>query len=162
MTHSFVAQSIIEAPVADVFAFHERSDAFELLLPPWALGVVVRPPMSLHVGTTVQMYVGVWPLRTLIEAEHVAFERNAYFEDVMRRGPFAHWHHRHLFEPHPRGCRLTDAVEYALPVGPLGRTANAPLMRPFLRRMFTYRHRVTRRHVTGEASHRLAPAFQTS
>jgi hypothetical protein len=93
-----------------------------------------------------------------IEAEHVAYEKDALFEDVMRRGPFAHWHHRHLFSPHPGGCRLRDEIDYALPLGPLGQLVAPLVVHKRLQRLFDYRHEVTRREVLGAVEPELVPA----
>jgi hypothetical protein len=65
----------------------------------------------------------------------------------MHKGPFAHWEHRHVFLPHPDGCRLRDEIDYAPPLGWVGRLVEPIAIRPRLRKMFTYRHEVTRRAV---------------
>lgn len=140
----FVKESVLAASVEGVFAFHERVDAFELLLPPWERTEVRVPPSSLAVGTRVELRVRVGPLWIPIVAEHVAYERNRLFEDVMVKGPFTHWHHRHLFFAHPDGCRLRDEIEYAAPLGWLGRRLDPVLVRPRLQRLFDHRHAVTR------------------
>jgi ligand-binding SRPBCC domain-containing protein len=43
------------------------------------------------------------------------------------------------------GSRLRDELDYELPGGPLAPLLDHLLVRPFLRRLFTYRHAVTRR-----------------
>ena len=131
----------------EVFAFHERPDAFELLQPPWEKAQILQPPCSLEVGTVVKLRTRVGLLWIDIVAEHVAYEKNRRFEDIMTRGPFAKWHHKHLFSSHPRGCLLRDEIEYALPLGVLGRLLSPLAVVPRLKRMFTYRHEVTRREV---------------
>lgn len=143
----FVKESTFAASVADVFAFHERPDAFELLQPPWEAVEIVHPPASLAVGTRVQMRSRVGPFWTTLEAEHVAYVRNERFEDVMTRGPFRRWHHRHLFSPHERGCRLRDEIDYEPPLGWLGRAFAPLLIERRLVKMFDYRHEITRQHV---------------
>lgn len=140
----FVHESVLPASVAEVFAFHERPDAFALLQPPWERVEIVTPPASLEIGTRVEVSARIGPIWTSIVAEHVAYERNLRFEDVMRKGPFARWHHRHLFYEHADGCRLRDEVDYALPLGALGRLVEPVLVRPRLRKLFDYRHAVTR------------------
>lgn len=147
MTHTFVHESVIEAPVREVFAFHERPDALELLQPPWAKARIVKPPSSLQVGTRVILRLKVGPVPVTIEAEHVAYLEDELFEDVMRRGPFAYWHHAHRFLEHPRGCLLRDEVDYVPPLGILGRLVDPIAIRPQLERLFAYRHEVTRREV---------------
>lgn len=144
----FVKESVFPVSVEEVFAFHERPEAFELLQPPWERVDIITPPGSLEVGTRVILRAKVGPFWIPVEAEHVAYEKNVRFEDVMRKGPFAKWHHKHLFFEHGRGCLLRDEIEYAAPLGPLGRLADPIAVRPRLRRMFDYRHAVTMREVT--------------
>ena len=143
----FVHESVIEASAPEVFAFHERPDAFQLLLPPWEEAQVLQPPRSLHVGTVVKVRTRVGPLWIDVVAEHVAYEKDKRFEDVMRRGPFAKWHHKHLFLPVANGCKLRDEIDYEPPFGPLGRLVAPLAVIPRLERMFSYRHEVTRREV---------------
>ena len=119
---TFVKESVLPATVEEVFAFHERPDAFALLQPPWERVDISVPPSGLEVGTRVELRARLAPLVWVpIVAEHVAYEKNRRFEDVMRKGPFARWHHKHLFFEHPDGCRLRDEVEYEPPLGWLGR-----------------------------------------
>ncbi|MHC5212373.1 MAG: SRPBCC family protein [Planctomycetota bacterium] len=143
----FVKESVIPASREEVFAFHERADAFELLQPPWDRVEILAPPRGLDVGTRVELRTKVGPFWIAIVAEHVAYERHVCFEDVMRKGPFSRWHHRHLFFDHPEGCRLRDEIDYAPPFGWLGRLVDPLAVQPRLRRLFDYRHEVTRREV---------------
>lgn len=144
----FVFESVIPAPVTDVFAFHERADAFALLQPPFAPAKIIQPPSGLEVGTRVELKTRIAPLIWVhVVAEHVAYEKNVRFEDVMRKGPFASWHHKHLFFEHPEGCRLRDQIELTPPLGWLGRLVAPLAIRPQLRRLFRFRHEVTRRCV---------------
>jgi ligand-binding SRPBCC domain-containing protein len=143
----FVQESVIEASVEEVFAFHERPDAFALLQPPWERSEILQPPSSLAVGTVVKLRTRVGPVWVTIEAEHVGYDKNRSFEDVMRKGPFAQWHHKHLFLPNPRGCLLRDEIDYEPPLGVLGRLMVPIAVEPRLRKMFDYRHQVTRREV---------------
>lgn len=63
--------------------------------------------------------------------------------DVQRKGPFAYWYHKHLFEPTERNTTLMiDDIEYALPLGWLGELIGGRLVRARLQRMFDYRHGV--------------------
>lgn len=144
---TFVKESVIPASVPEVFAFHERPDAFERLQPPWDRVEILRPPVNLMIGTQVELRTRIGPIWIRILAEHVAYEKNVRFEDVMLKGPFAYWHHKHLFFPHPEGCRLRDEVEYRAPLGWLGRLADGIAVKPRLKRLFDYRHEVTLREV---------------
>ncbi len=144
----FVKESVFAASAAAVFAFHEAPDAFARLLPPWQTSEIVTPPTSLAVGTRVVLRTKVGPVWQTIEAEHVEFEPGRMFADRMNKGPFKHWLHRHVVTPlGPAQCKLTDDVEYELPLGALGRAVAGRFVRRELERLFAYRHDVTRRAV---------------
>lgn len=143
----FVKESVIAASVEEVFAFHERPNAFALLQPPWEQAEILLPPRSLEVGTVVKLRTKLGPLWIDVVAQHVAYEKNVRFEDVMTRGPFAKWHHKHLFFAADGGCRLRDEIDFEPPLGVLGRLSAPFAVVPRLRRMFDYRHEVTRREV---------------
>jgi ligand-binding SRPBCC domain-containing protein len=138
----FVHESRIARSPAEVFAFHERPDALARLVPPWEHLEVVQPPASLKPGTRVLLRMHLGPLKLLWEAEHTLYEPGVLFQDRMVRGPFKSWLHTHRFLPADKGaCLLRDEVEFQLPLWMLPGT---PVVLSRLRRMFNYRHRVTR------------------
>ena len=141
----FVKESRIAASAAVVFAFHEAPDAFARLLPPWQTSEIIQPPTSLAVGTRVVLRTKVGPIWQTIEAEHVEYEAGKMFADRMNKGPFARWLHRHIITPDgPNACTLTDDITYELPLGVLGRVFGGAFAKHELKRLFEYRHRVTR------------------
>jgi ligand-binding SRPBCC domain-containing protein len=143
----FVKESEFEASADEVFAFHERPDAFELLQPPWQTFEIIQPPSSLEVGTIVKLRVKVGPLWQTIVAEHVDYQPGRMFADRMVKGPFKHWLHRHMVTPlEPGRCRLTDDIEYQLPMGAAGQLFGGWFAKRSLERLFDYRHQVTREH----------------
>jgi len=75
-----------------------------------------------------------------IESRHTLYDPPHRFEDAQVRGPFRHWHHRHIIKPHPEGAMLIDDIEFEPPFALISRGF---VMRR-LRRLFAYRHRVTR------------------
>ena len=131
----------MHAPLAEVFAFHEREDALPRLSPPFPPLRVVRRTGGLQPGAEVDLRIG--PVRWL--ARHTACERNRLFVDEQVEGPFAEWVHRHEFEPVDAGTtRLTDRVTFALPGGRLVNRLLGRLVALSLAPMFRYRHRVTK------------------
>ena len=145
----FIKETVFAASVEEVFAFHERADAFALLQPPWEKAEIIEPPTSLEIGTRVVVKSRVGPVTTTIVAEHVDYEKNVRFADIMTEGPFKSWHHQHLFFAHEDGCRLRDEIDYEPPLGPLGRLFAPLVIERRLKRMFDYRHEVTKKHVEG-------------
>jgi ligand-binding SRPBCC domain-containing protein len=142
---NFVKESLIEAQPERVFAFHELPDALQRLTPPWEKARVIEPAKDLRVGSTAIIETklfGLLPVRWV--AKHTVYDPPRMFEDVQVRGPFKLWRHRHIVEPGERGAVLRDEVEYEPPLGLIGRAFAPLLILPRLRRLFEYRHRVTR------------------
>jgi len=77
------------------------------------------------------------PMRWTTEIKHV--EEGVYFVDEQRFGPYALWHHKHFFKAVDGGVELMDIVDYALPLGPLGRFAHWLFVRRQLESIFSYR-----------------------
>ncbi len=142
---TFVKESVIRAAPERVFAFHELPDALARLTPPWERARVVRAAESLRAGSRAVIETrlfGLAPLRWV--AEHTAYDPPRSFEDVQVSGPFKSWRHRHVVEPREGGAVLRDEIDFEPPLGALGRLVAPYAVLPRLRRMFDYRHRVTR------------------
>ena len=90
-----------------------------------------------------RIHLGPFSMRWL--ALHVDYEKNRLFVDDQIRGPFRRWVHRHQFSVEQGGTRLTDSVDFELPGGRIVELFLGPLAQNRLKRMFEYRHDVTRR-----------------
>jgi ligand-binding SRPBCC domain-containing protein len=148
----------VRAPFEAVWDFHSGIDGLEALTPGWMhLRVeAIEGPDGERLGedadlvpdTDIHMSMqpgGVGP-RQRWTSRITARERYAgaaYFRDVMRDGPFPHWEHTHLFYRDGDGTVVRDVLEYALPLGALGRHLG-PLGVVGFEPMFRYRHRRTK------------------
>lgn len=142
---SFIKSSLIRATPERVFAFHELPDALVRLTPPWETARVVQAAQISDVGAQAIVETrlfGIIPVRWI--ARHTAYDPPRMFEDVQESGPFHYWRHRHIIKPHADGAILSDEIEYAPPLGALGRLVEPFFIKPRLQKMFDYRHRVTR------------------
>lgn len=142
----FEYETYIAAPVEEVFAFHERPDAIELLCPPWQKLRVVRRVGGLEAGSLVEFRIWFGPLPRKWVAHHIAYEKNRLFMDEQREGPFEAWVHAHRFEPEGTGTRLIDSIEFAPPFSALSEPLMGWFMKREMRRLFEYRHRVTKEY----------------
>ena len=79
-------------------------------------------------------------MRWTTEITHV--ESRKYFVDEQRFGPYAFWHHKHFFEPIEGGVLATDIVDYALPLGFLGRIAHTMFVKQKLEHIFDFRFKI--------------------
>ncbi len=63
-----------------------------------------------------------------------------YFVDEQRSGPFAFWHHQHHFRITDLGVEMIDILNYAVPLGPVGRIANSLIVKKRILEIFSFRH----------------------
>lgn len=141
----FVKESLIHATPERVFAFHEQDNALELLLPPWETATVMQAARISEVGSRAIIDTSILgPIKVRWIAEHTRYEAPHLFEDVQIKGPFRSWRHRHIITKHPEGAMLRDEIDYEPPLGPLGKLVAPWLVEPRLRKLFEYRHQVTR------------------
>lgn len=66
-------------------------------------------------------------------------EREKYFIDEQRFGPYKFWHHQHHFRAVENGVEIRDIVNYALPFGIFGRLAHAVKVKGQLQEIFEFR-----------------------
>ena len=144
----WAASCEIDAPAEFTFDWHEQPSAFERLVPPWEPVQLARRTGSIHDGDVTELLVGHWPLKLKWIARHEHYDRPREFVDVQDAGPFSYWRHSHGVAPLESGrSRLTDSIEFRLPLGWLGRMAGTALVRRKLHRMFEWRHHITRHDV---------------
>jgi len=149
---TFFRRTRINAPAEEVFRWHTRPGAVERLTPPWESVEIIARHGGVENGAIVVLRMGLGPLSQYWVAEHRDYQEGRQFCDVQVSGPFAHWVHTHRFEPDgPSACYLEDHIEYALPLGPMGRLTGGAFVRHKLERMFTYRHRIMSEDMTTHA-----------
>jgi uncharacterized protein (TIGR01777 family) len=127
--------------VEEIFRFFEKPENLERLTPKDLGFEILTPrPIEMRAGAVIDYVVRPFGIRrrwrTLIES----YDPPREFSDVQVLGPYALWHHTHLFEPENGGTRMTDIVRYRLPLRPLGDLAS-PLVRRELERIFDFRER---------------------
>jgi len=144
----FVKESRIAAPPSVVFAFHESAGALVRLTPPWERVELIEGGGSIRPGSRVVIRTRVGPVPLRWVAEHTEYEPPRTFADRQVSGPFASWHHRHLFlDDGSGGTLLRDEVDYEPPLGWLGRLFGGGFVEKKLEKLFDYRHETTRRIV---------------
>jgi uncharacterized protein len=141
----FIATSRIDAPASEVFHWHEQAGALERLTPPWEAVELEQPPHGIRDGDRGVLRVGLGPFRIRWVLEHRDYIEGQQFRDVQISGPFHSWVHTHSFMPAgPHASILEDRIEYTLPMGHLGAVFGNWFVRRKLKRLFDYRHRITK------------------
>ncbi|HEX7176132.1 MAG TPA: SRPBCC family protein [Pyrinomonadaceae bacterium] len=101
----------------------------------------------LQLGDTVTWEAVHFFVRQRLTSKIVAYERPRMFTDEMQRGAFARWRHAHRFVERPGGTLIIDDVDFASPLGVLGKLVDAVLLESYMTR-FLVRHN---RHFKREA-----------
>ena len=127
-------ESVVDHPLAEVFAWHARPGAMRRLVPPWQPMKVVSEVDSLADGRAVLgLPAG---LRWVAQHDPTSYDPPHRFVDVLSsEGPrswppriVGRWTHTHEFSEVPAGTRVYDRID-------------APVPAAALRPMFVYRHR---------------------
>ncbi len=146
MKRIFERRVRIPASAAQVFAWHERPDALEKLIPPGDPVKAVEHTGGIRDGARVVLRIGYWPLYIRWIAMHRDYVPGEQFVDVQTSGPFKSWKHTHRVTPEGAdACILEDHIEYELPFGAIGELVMGGIARRKLNAMFDYRHQVTLR-----------------
>jgi ligand-binding SRPBCC domain-containing protein len=147
-------EQIVPREPDEVFGFFADAFNLEAITPPWLRFRIVTPgPIRMEPGALIEYRLTLHriPIRWLTRIE--VWEPGARFVDVQVRGPYRLWHHTHSFESHAGGTLVRDTVRYSLPLGPLGRLAEAAVVRRDLERIFDFRYaEVARRLGAGRTS----------
>jgi ligand-binding SRPBCC domain-containing protein len=163
MKHSLRTVQWVPYPASKVFAFFADPRNLPPLMPAWQKARIEEMtliPARDQWGNTMKTPVAAagsrititfravpkLPIRMTWDAVIVDFEWNYTFADEQQpRGPFRYWHHRHTVTEEALGTidgsQVEDEVEYELPLGLLGETANRLVVARQLRKMFAYRQR---------------------
>jgi ligand-binding SRPBCC domain-containing protein len=91
-----------------------------------------------------------WRARHLGVTQHLTsritgFDRPGWFRDAMVRGAFAWMVHDHWFDEAEGGTVLRDRFRFAAPLGPLGRIAEALVLRRYMTRFLAARNAALKR-----------------
>ena len=136
MIHQLDATLDLPLPVDTVFAFFADASNLERITPPELKFKILTPtPIEIRPGTLIDYQLGLFFLKFGWRTEIRESNPPHHFVDVQLKGPYKQWIHRHEFTPVAGGTRITDHVDYELPLSPLGDVA-LPIIRLQLGRIF--------------------------
>jgi len=166
MMQRFQTRQWVPYPVELVFAFFANPANLPHLMPPKLEARIedarILPPpprpvaqdvsrrfLSVAAGVGSEILISFYPIpwvprRASWLTRITEFEWNSHFRDEQVRGPFTEFQHRHGIETEFRdgqeGTLVSDAVEYELPYGLMGRIGGA-MVRRQLASSFAYRQK---------------------
>lgn len=133
-------RQIVPTDMEVVFAFFESPRNLEEITPPWLrFEVAHTTDESMKLGTEIQYRLRWQGLPMKWRSRISEYDPGVMFADEMLRGPYKRWYHRHFFRPVEGGVEVIDEVEYALPLGALGRAVHVTVVRRQLEAIFDFR-----------------------
>ena len=140
MNYTLHREQWIARPIDEVFAFFADAQNLEKITPPWlGFKILSMSTDSIAEGTAIGYRLRVHGVPFHWRTEICAWSPPHCFVDVQANGPYKQWRHTHKFEAHGNRTRMTDEVEYSLPLGVLGRIIHALKVREDVNRIFDYR-----------------------
>jgi len=149
MKKVFEKQSFFSVPKKDLFQFHERPDAFNLLTPAEEEIEVLSTASTLAPSDDVVRFVSKFLMfKFRFAMVHTEYEPFSLFVDEQKEGLFQSWRHEHRFfeagwREDPSSC-LVDRIEIAHPLLP----CFFPFVQNKLKGLFAFRHQVTARELS--------------
>lgn len=140
MIHRLETDITLDLPLDRVFDFFSDAGNLEAITPPALRFEILTPrPIAMHADTRIDYRLRLYGVPFRWRTRIRVWEPGRRFVDEQESGPFALWVHEHRFEAlTAASTRIRDEVQYALPLGPLGRLAH-PLVRAKLDDIFAYR-----------------------
>jgi ligand-binding SRPBCC domain-containing protein len=139
--HSLETVAFFPRPVGDVFPFFCDVRNLEQITPPELAFRVLNPgPVEIAAGALIDYRLSLFRVPFGWRTRIAEWDPPHCFVDEQLRGPYRTWVHRHTFEAVAGGTRMTDRVDYSLPLHPWSGVA-LPLVRRQLDRIFVFRSR---------------------
>lgn len=144
LTDHFVVAASIEA----TWDFFSRADNLPKITPAWLKFEVRTPgPVEMRDGTLLDYTIRWMGIPVRWRTRIIDWSPPRQFIDLQLRGPYALWHHQHIFEPASDGTSCRDRVLYRLPGGPLGQIVHAAAVKRQLLHIFNHRRAVIAEHL---------------
>jgi ligand-binding SRPBCC domain-containing protein len=98
---------------------------------------------KMYTGQLIQYRINILPgVPADWTTEITKVDEPNYFADTQLAGPYKLWHHQHFFQELNGGVEMTDEINYAIPLGILGRLANSMFVNREVNRIFDHRFKV--------------------
>ena len=142
----------IDAPIEKVFAFHLDLNNLLKISPPETDLQIFHMPDKMVEGATVGLFVKMGPITTTMETVIDELDPPHKFVDRQIGGFFSKWTHTHLLEKITETkTKLTDIIEFSLPMGILGNLFGGGIVQDKIEKIFRHRAMMTRKFLEGDS-----------
>jgi ligand-binding SRPBCC domain-containing protein len=139
-TYTLNFRQQVPRPLDEVFSFFSQAENLEVLTPAWLnFKIVSVNPALLRQGSEIHYKLRLHGIPLRWTSKIVEWEPPHRFVDLQLRGPYKLWRHEHRFESRAGGTLITDTVDLALPLGPLGALAYKLKVRSDVESIFAFR-----------------------
>ena len=146
--HILNRETWLPVSVDEAFEFFCSPYNLERITPPeMSFRVVESPTVPLREGAIIDYRLRLWGLPFRWQSKISDWRPGEGFVDQAQISPYRHWRHIHELRPENAGTRMTDQVEYVLPLQPLGELAHF-LVRRQLERIFDFRQKTIQKIFT--------------
>ena len=140
-TYQFKAKQFLPITINEAWDFFSNPNNLPKITPPWLnFEVTTQLESRMYAGMIITDLVrrilnipATWV--TEITQVHVP----NFFVDEQKFGPYKLWHHQHVFREAKNGIEMEDIVNYAVPLGFIGRLANNLIISKKIKSIFEYR-----------------------
>ena len=101
----------------EVFAFFADAANLEAITPPWLHFHILNPDVAIREGARIDYRLRLRGIPLTWQSEISRWDPPHVFVDEQRKGPYRRWVHTHGFAEERGGTRVSDAVEFEVPVG---------------------------------------------
>ena len=136
----FEASVELACPQETAFEFLIQPENIRLITPSSVMLVFDAAPQRLSLGAQMKFRVQAYGVVRSAVHDVTVWEAPRRFVERQVEGPMGSWEHEHLFDPTPKGVRVTDRITFAPPGGMLGILVNERKIRESLEDGFAHRH----------------------
>ena len=149
--HHFEKSILIDCSPKKAFTFHTDTRNLGKISPTYVKNKILEIKLPLKYGSEIKLAVTQFKiLRTVWHIKIDEFEPYEIITDLQIKGPFKYFRHSHCFKEENGKTLMTDRIEYALPLGFLGKLAHSLFVKKMIEKQFAYRHKKTKEVLEGE------------
>ena len=133
----------VKADLPTTWRFFSAVENLAKITPPWlAFTVKMDGAVEIGDGSLLDYTIKWMGLPIKWRTRIIDWSPPRQFIDIQLRGPYALWHHQHVFEPSEAGVVCRDRVTYKLPVAPIAPLVHALAVKKQLIEIFRFRRKV--------------------
>ena len=143
MIHQIIKQQLIKSSIEEVWDFASSPKNLKKITPGY-MNFTIKSKNTdekIYPGMIIWYKVSpIFKIPPVWVTEITQVNKNQYFVDEQRVGPYKIWHHEHHFKVEKDGVLMTDIISYKLPFGILGRIINYLFIKNKINDIFNYRY----------------------